>query len=108
MPPPGLALHQHAARPRASPRWGDGRTPGFAAIERMTLAKLIYTDASGQQLSVPLGPEQDVVVVGRATDCHIRSNRKSVSRRHAEFIFQAGGFEVPRSGELERHLARLR
>ena len=41
-----------------------------------------------------LGPEFPVVTIGRATDCTIRSNRKSVSRRHAEFRYAAGQFEI--------------
>jgi predicted nucleic acid-binding Zn-ribbon protein len=34
------------------------------------------------------------VSIGRATDCTIRSNRKSVSRHHAEFRYTNGAFEV--------------
>jgi chromosome segregation ATPase len=58
------------------------------------LAKIVYTDLSGEEKSVQLGPEYPVVTIGRATDCTIRSNRKSVSRRHAEFRYAAGQFEI--------------
>ncbi len=58
------------------------------------MGRIVYTDLSGRELSVPLGPEAPVVTIGRATDCTIRSNRKSVSRHHAEFHFTNGRFEV--------------
>ncbi len=58
------------------------------------MARLIYTDSSNRECSVYLGPDQPVVSIGRATDCTIRSNRKSVSRHHAEFRFNNGTFEV--------------
>lgn len=58
------------------------------------MAKLVYTDQSGRELSVPIGPDSPVVTVGRAKDCTIRSNRKSVSRRHAEFQYNDGRYEV--------------
>jgi chromosome segregation ATPase len=58
------------------------------------LARIVYTDLSGNEQTVPFGPEHPVVTVGRATDCTIRSNRKSVSRRHAEFRYSNGQFEV--------------
>ena len=58
------------------------------------MAKLVYTDPSGRELTVPFGPDSPLVSIGRATDCTIRSNRKSVSRRHAEFHFVNGRYEV--------------
>lgn len=58
------------------------------------MARIVYTDMSGQERSVPFSAEAPVVSIGRATDCTIRSNRKSVSRRHAEFRFANGQFEV--------------
>ena len=58
------------------------------------MAKLVYTDPSGRELTVPLGPESPVVSIGRATDCTVRSNRKSVSRNHAEFRYENGRYEV--------------
>lgn len=58
------------------------------------MGKLIYTDSSGQEQVVPFGAEAPLVTIGRATDCTIRSNRKSVSRHHAEFRYHAGGYEV--------------
>ncbi len=58
------------------------------------MAKLVYTDQSGREMTVPLGPDSPVVTVGRATDCTIRSNRKSVSRNHAEFHYKNGRYEV--------------
>lgn len=58
------------------------------------MAMLVYTDPSGRELTVPLGPDSPVVTIGRATDCTIRSNRKSVSRRHAEFRYINGRYEV--------------
>jgi len=58
------------------------------------VARIVYTDISGQERSVPCGPDSPVVTIGRATDCTIRSNRKSVSRRHAEFRYSNGQFEI--------------
>ena len=58
------------------------------------MARIVYTDMSGQERSVSIGADTPVVSIGRATDCTIRSNRKSVSRRHAEFRFANGQFEV--------------
>ncbi|TXD34041.1 FHA domain-containing protein [Lujinxingia vulgaris] len=58
------------------------------------MAKLVYTDASGREMSVELGPQAPVVSIGRATDCTIRSNRKSVSRHHAEFHYSNGRYEI--------------
>lgn len=58
------------------------------------MAMLVYTDPSGREFSVPIGPDHPVVSIGRATDCTIRSNRKSVSRRHAEFHYSNGRYEV--------------
>ncbi len=58
------------------------------------MAILVYTDPSGQEMSVPLGPDSPLVTIGRATDCTIRSNRKSVSRRHAEFHYNNGNYQV--------------
>ena len=58
------------------------------------MGKLIYMDNSGREIIVPFGPEQPLVTIGRATDCTIRSNRKSVSRHHAEFRYNNGQYEV--------------
>ena len=58
------------------------------------MARIVYTDASNRECSAHLGPDQPVVSIGRATDCTIRSNRKSVSRHHAEFRYNNGTFEV--------------
>jgi chromosome segregation ATPase len=58
------------------------------------VARIVYTDSSSRECSVYLGPDQPVVSIGRATDCSIRSNRKSVSRHHAEFRYNQGTFEV--------------
>ena len=58
------------------------------------MGKLIYMDNQGREIVVPLGPDAPVVSLGRATDCTIRSNRKSVSRRHAEFRYANGIYEV--------------
>lgn len=58
------------------------------------MGRIVYTDPSGQEFSVALSAESPVVTIGRATDCTIRSNRKSVSRHHAEFRYSNGRFEV--------------
>lgn len=58
------------------------------------MARIVYTDSSNRERSVYLGPDQPVVSIGRATDCTIRSNRKSVSRHHAEFRYNSGTFEI--------------
>lgn len=58
------------------------------------MPRIVYTDISGQERSVPFGPDHPIVTIGRGTDCTIRSNRKSVSRRHAEFRFTNGQYEI--------------
>ncbi len=58
------------------------------------MGRIVYTDPSGQEFNVALSAEAPVVTIGRATDCTIRSNRKSVSRHHAEFRYSNGRFEV--------------
>ncbi len=58
------------------------------------MGRIVYTDPSGQEFNVVLSAEAPVVTIGRATDCSIRSNRKSVSRHHAEFRYSNGRFEV--------------
>ncbi len=58
------------------------------------MPRIVYTDISGQERSVPFGADHPIVTIGRGTDCTIRSNRKSVSRRHAEFRFTNGQFEI--------------
>lgn len=58
------------------------------------MGRLIYTDTAGQEVSVPFGPENPMVTIGRATDCTIQCNRKSVSRRHAQFTYSPTGYEV--------------
>ncbi|QDG51112.1 FHA domain-containing protein [Persicimonas caeni] len=60
----------------------------------VSVARIVYTDSSNREQSAYLGPDQPVVSIGRATDCTIRSNRKSVSRHHAEFRYNNGTFEV--------------
>ncbi len=49
------------------------------------MARIIYTDMSGIEQTITIGPNYPLVTIGRAVDCDIRSNRKSVSRHHAEF-----------------------
>ncbi len=51
------------------------------------MARIIYTDMSGVEQTISIGHNYPVVTIGRAVDCDIRSNRKSVSRHHAEFKF---------------------
>ena len=59
------------------------------------MGKLIYTDPQhGHQVTIVLGPEQPVVSVGRSPQCTIHCNRKSVSRRHAEFHYNQGFYEI--------------
>jgi pSer/pThr/pTyr-binding forkhead associated (FHA) protein len=60
----------------------------------VSVARLIYTDSSNQERSVYLGPDQPAVLIGRASDCSIRTSRQSVSRHHAEFRYVDGTFEV--------------
>lgn len=62
--------------------------------ETRSLGRLIYYDSTGREITVPFGPEQPLVTIGRATDCTIQSNRKSVSRHHAEFRFNNGQYEI--------------
>ncbi|MEC9397173.1 MAG: FHA domain-containing protein, partial [Myxococcota bacterium] len=58
------------------------------------MGRLIYYDSTGREITIPFGPEQPLVTIGRATDCTIQSNRKSVSRHHAEFRFNNGQYEI--------------
>lgn len=58
------------------------------------MGEIVYTDKSGQEHSVPIGPESPVVTIGRATDCTIQSTKKSVSRHHAEVRYENGTIEV--------------
>lgn len=59
------------------------------------MGKLIYTDPQhGNQVTIVLGPEQPVVSIGRSPQCTIHCNRKSVSRRHAEFHYNQGLYEI--------------
>ncbi len=58
------------------------------------MGRVVYTDESGQEHAVSIGPDQPVVTIGRATDCTIRSSRKSVSRNHAELRYDNGVCEV--------------
>lgn len=58
------------------------------------VGEIVYTDKSGQEHSVPIGPESPVVTIGRATDCTIQSTKKSVSRHHAEVRWENGTCEV--------------
>ncbi|RVU45760.1 FHA domain-containing protein [Lujinxingia sediminis] len=71
-----------------------GRSNRATSAGVVAVAKLVYTDASGREMSVELGPQAPVVSIGRATDCTIRSNRKSVSRHHAEFHYSNGRYEI--------------
>lgn len=58
------------------------------------MGEVVFQDEAGEEHVVPIGPERPVISVGRSTDCTIRSNRKSVSRHHAEFRFENGAVEV--------------
>ncbi len=58
------------------------------------MGRVVYTDQSGQEHAVPIGPDNPIVAVGRATDCTIRSNKKSVSRNHAELRYDNGVCQV--------------
>ena len=58
------------------------------------MGEVVFQDETGEEHVVPIGPEQPVISVGRSTDCTIRSNRKSVSRHHAEFRFEDGHVEI--------------
>ncbi len=58
------------------------------------MGRVVYTDQSGQEHAVPIGPDNPIVTVGRATDCTIRSNKKSVSRNHAELRYENGVCQV--------------
>src|SRR5690554_5515228 len=64
------------------------------SVRSLPVGRIVYTDPSGQEFNVALSAEAPVVTIGRATDCTIRSNRKSVSRHHAEFRYSNGRFEV--------------
>lgn len=58
------------------------------------MARILFTDMGGNEQSVTIHSGEPKISIGRAVDCHIRSNRKSVSRHHAEIILQNGQFEV--------------
>lgn len=54
------------------------------------MGRVVYTDQSGREHAVTVGPDNPVVSIGRATDCTIRSSKKSVSRHHAEVRYEEG------------------
>jgi hypothetical protein len=58
------------------------------------VGEVVFQDESGEEHVVPIGPERPVISVGRSTECTIRSNRKSVSRHHAEFRFENGQVQI--------------
>lgn len=49
------------------------------------MAKLVYQDASGVSRTQDLSAEP--VVIGRGTDCHIRTDDGQASRRHARVLY---------------------
>ncbi|HRC59099.1 MAG TPA: FHA domain-containing protein, partial [Kofleriaceae bacterium] len=53
---------------------------------------LLYSDVDGHERSHEIGP--DPVLVGRASDCAIRSEDARVSRHHARFYFEQGALWV--------------
>ncbi|HVK88486.1 MAG TPA: FHA domain-containing protein, partial [Kofleriaceae bacterium] len=55
----------------------------------MTVASLVYADADGIERSLTIGAEP--VLVGRATECAIRSSDPRVSRNHARFYLDHTG-----------------
>jgi hypothetical protein len=55
----------------------------------VTVASLVYADADGIERSLTIGAEP--VLVGRATECAIRSSDPRVSRNHARFYLDHTG-----------------
>lgn len=58
------------------------------------MANIVYKTESGDERDIYIGPDNPAVTIGRAKDCEIRTNKKSVSRRHAEFRYDNGAYEV--------------
>ncbi len=58
------------------------------------MARIIYTDMAGKEQTISIDYNSPIVTIGRAVDCNIRSNRKSVSRHHAEFKFSNNQVQV--------------
>ena len=58
------------------------------------MGRVVYKDESGREHSVAVGPDKPIVTIGRATDCTIRSSKKSVSRRHAELRYEGGSCKL--------------
>ena len=65
-----------------------------SSVGDVTLGRLTFKDSSGQEMSVPFGPQAPVVSIGRSNKCTIHANQKSVSRHHATFHYSNGQYEV--------------
>lgn len=49
---------------------------------------LVYHDSDGQEKTLEIGADE--VLIGRALECHIRTNDAKVSRRHARIVWEDG------------------
>jgi len=58
------------------------------------VARLIFQDQNGRERAVDIGPQRNVVTIGRNADCIIQTNNASVSREHAVVMFQNGAYMV--------------
>ncbi len=57
-------------------------------------ANLSYIDDNNEERQIWLDESNPKVIVGRAVECQIRTSDGSVSRRHSEFVYLNGSFEV--------------
>ncbi|MGI5829760.1 MAG: FHA domain-containing protein [Bradymonadia bacterium] len=64
------------------------------------MVKLVYNDQQGRERAIEIGPQRNMITIGRNPDCHIQTNNASVSRIHAMVTWQDGRVYVqdPPSG----------
>jgi len=58
------------------------------------VARLIYTGEDGAEVTLSLGPDRPVIVVGRKEECDLRTHNNTVSRIHARFVWENGVVRV--------------
>lgn len=54
------------------------------------MVKLVYNDQQGRERAIDIGPQRNMVTIGRNPDCHVQTNNASVSRVHAMVTWQDG------------------
>ncbi len=72
----------------------DGPRGAQIAPSVQLRGKLTFQDDANEDCQVYLNPQSPQILVGRSTECQIRTADGSVSRRHSEFTFNQSTFEV--------------